>query len=195
VTFDRRQIVTMAAIGVVAVTVTTLFGGCSRRKAPDVAEAPINFLGDSRKPGDPLYSAAAAAYVAVVPESTYADAKAAWGAALDPATSDGIIALSEDCPHDGVALQYCSKTSVTGYVCPACKSWFTRLGDRAVGPAVRGMDRRKVSINDAGDLLIDPIGKIDGPSKTIARPNGWIDVSGCLTESVLPPNQRRRPTT
>jgi hypothetical protein len=198
-TFDRRHVLKSTAVGAALLVAagtgaTALLGGCSRRRATDVTEAPVNFLGANRQPGDPLYSTAASAYVAVVPADVFAEAKQRWGPDLDPAVADGIIALSEDCPHDSIPLQYCSIENFRGYVCPACKSLFTYLGDRATGVTTRGMDRRKVSIDESGELIINPIGKVDGPKGSIPRVNTWLDVNGCLANSVLPPNQRRRPT-
>jgi Rieske Fe-S protein len=196
--FTRRQFLIATGYGAAAVglaSVLGVLGGCTRKKAPDVAEAPIDFLGDRRQNGDPLYSTTSSAYVAVVPQAEIAATKKAWGEDLDPTIADGIIVLSEDCPHDTVALQFCGIDTFRGFICPACKSVFNPIGERVEGVAKRGMDRRKVSIDEAGELIIDPTSKVDGPTALTRHVFDWVDVNRCLEESVLPPNQRRRPVT
>lgn len=192
-TLGRRGfIVSALVIGGSAV----LFGGC--RRAPDIAEQPIDPFGSDRRDGDPLYSQAAAAYVAVIPAAVLDAAKRQWS---PNGIAGNLIALMEDCPFGDLPLRYCSSSQ--WYVCPGCGSTFNRIGECTGGPAERGMDRRPVSIDPDGQLVIDRLRRLDGPARAdglLLAPDETALAPGperdrCTTTAILPPNPARRAST
>ncbi len=161
----------------------------SCRRAPDIVEQPIDFIGADRRSGDPLYSQAAAAFVAVIPQEVLPEVTRRWSRTT---LAGNLIALYEDCPRgDGVALRYCSSMQL--YRCPVCESLFNRIGEQLFGPAPRGMDRRRVSIDADGQLVIDPTDTVKGPDSSEPlilgqRIEDPSTVSECRSSSILPPN-------
>lgn len=73
----------------------------------------------------------------------------------------GLIALYWKCPHLGCTVPEC--VSSQWFECPCHGSKYNRVGERRGGPAPRGMDRFKMSINGKGELLVDTGTIIPGP--------------------------------
>jgi len=73
----------------------------------------------------------------------------------------GVIALFWKCPHLGCTVPEC--VSSQWFECPCHGSQYNRVGEKRGGPAPRGMDRYKMSINSNGELLIDTGTIIPGP--------------------------------
>jgi hypothetical protein len=170
-----------------------VLSGC--RRVPDVVEQPIDFLGEQRRSGDPLYSQAAGAYVVVVPATVLDTVRDRWGRQI---VATNLMALIEKCPYGDLALRYCTGSQY--FACPGCNSIYNRIGECIRGPATRGMDRRPVSVDPDGQLVIDASRRITGVSVDEPRilelpvpvPSGEALCDGDL---VLPPNPRLRPST
>ncbi len=73
----------------------------------------------------------------------------------------GVIALFWKCPHLGCTVPEC--VSSQWFECPCHGSQYNRVGEKRGGPAPRGMDRFKMSINSNGELLVDTGTIIPGP--------------------------------
>lgn len=65
----------------------------------------------------------------------------------------GLMALWHRCTHLGCRVPEC--ISSQGFECPCHGSKFNLHGEYAAGPAPRNLDRFAVSIDDAGELVID----------------------------------------
>lgn len=189
---DRRRLLLSAlTIGGSAL----LAAGC--RRVPDIVEQPIDFVGAARRSGDPLYSQAAAAYVAAIPAQALPQARKRWSAVT---ITGNLIALVEDCPVGDLPVRYCSSLQL--FQCPGCSSLYNRIGERIDGPATRGLDRRPVSVDPSGQLVIDRRRRIDGPAAgealilpvdpTLEPLASSPEVQRCRQASILPPNPRRR---
>ena len=73
----------------------------------------------------------------------------------------GLVALYWKCPHLGCAVPEC--TTSQWFECPCHGSQYNRVGEKRGGPAPRGMDRFKVSVNDKNELLVHTGTIIPGP--------------------------------
>ena len=73
----------------------------------------------------------------------------------------GLVALFWKCPHLGCAVPECVTSQ--WFECPCHGSQYNRVGEKRGGPAPRGMDRFKVSVNDKNELLVDTGTIIPGP--------------------------------
>lgn len=73
----------------------------------------------------------------------------------------GLVALYWKCPHLGCTVPGC--VSSQWFECPCHGSQYNRVGEKRGGPAPRGMDRFKTSVNNKGELLIDTGTIIPGP--------------------------------
>jgi len=73
----------------------------------------------------------------------------------------GLVALYWKCPHLGCTVPGC--VSSQWFECPCHGSQYNRVGEKRGGPAPRGMDRFKTSINSRGELLVDTGTIIPGP--------------------------------
>lgn len=153
---SRRALLLGAAASVV-------LASCSGNATENAA--PIDFLGNRRRRGDPLYSVESSAFVAQFEADLLAAAKGPYSAALLDTCRLGVIALSDKCTKDGARVGYCPDAQ--GYLCSACGSLYDRVGDQLDGPAPRGLDHLHVEQDRNGDLIIDRRTKINGsPSGT-----------------------------
>lgn len=85
----------------------------------------------------------------------------------------GLMALWQRCPHLGCRVPEC--LSSQGFECPCHGSKYNGHGEYDSGPAPRNMDRFAVSIDSAGDLIIDTgtvVQTARSKNKTIPYPQG-----------------------
>ena len=85
----------------------------------------------------------------------------------------GLTALWQRCVHLGCRVPSCDSSQ--GFECPCHGSKYNRHGEYEAGPAPRNLDRFGVSVNPAGELIIDT-GEIVETSrsknKTVSYPQG-----------------------
>lgn len=85
----------------------------------------------------------------------------------------GLMALWQRCVHLGCRVPACLPSQ--GFECPCHGSKYNAHGEYSQGPAPRNMDRFGVSVNDAGEFIIDT-GNVVQTSRskqfTIAYPQG-----------------------
>ncbi|MFK7919229.1 MAG: ubiquinol-cytochrome c reductase iron-sulfur subunit [Ilumatobacter sp.] len=74
----------------------------------------------------------------------------------------GIVVLSQKCPHLGCRIPECSTSQ--WFECQCHGSQYNRVGEKKGGPAPRGMDRHPASISPGGDVVIDTGTVVPGPS-------------------------------
>ncbi|MDK1038312.1 MAG: Rieske 2Fe-2S domain-containing protein [Actinomycetota bacterium] len=85
----------------------------------------------------------------------------------------GLMALWQRCVHLGCRVPEC--LSSQGFECPCHGSRYNGHGEYDSGPAPRNMDRFAVSIDSAGDLIIDTgtvVQTARSKNKTIPYPQG-----------------------
>jgi cytochrome b6-f complex iron-sulfur subunit len=66
---------------------------------------------------------------------------------------DGLVVLSQKCPHLGCRIPECSTSQ--WFECQCHGSQYNRVGEKKAGPAPRGMDHHPASLSAAGDVIID----------------------------------------
>lgn len=89
------------------------------------------------------------------PEGQYAD--------ITDGQSARVLALYQTCVHLGCTVPYCETSQ--WWECPCHGSQYNRWGEWRDGPAPRGLDRFRVSVDDGGTLLLDTSEIITGPSR------------------------------
>lgn len=77
------------------------------------------------------------------------------------AMRQGIVVLSQKCPHLGCRVPEC-KTS-QWFECQCHGSQYNRVGEKKGGPAPRGMDRFPATISPTEDVTIDTGTTVTGP--------------------------------
>lgn len=125
------------------------------------------FLPDGRV--QPLFVPAAQAYV--MPWT----ADGTEGTSFEglPVIVEGVMALWQRCVHLGCRVPEC--TSSQGFECPCHGSKYNYHGEYEDGPAPRNLDRFVVSVDDAGNLIIDTgqiIQTARATTKTAEYPQG-----------------------
>ena len=153
--------------------------GC--RTPPPRQSTVTNFLGADHGPGDPLWAAEAAAFVARFPAVRMPAANAAYTPDQLAGTELGVVVLSAACPFDHTTVGFCGGQ----YRCPVCGSTFDGVGERLAGPAQRGLDRFAFSKTKRGELLIDVDRRIAGPNVGVRTADGSPDPT--CTPLRLPP--------
>jgi cytochrome b6-f complex iron-sulfur subunit len=61
--------------------------------------------------------------------------------------------LSQRCPHQGCLVPWCPSSQ--WFECPCHGSKFDRVGECRQGPATRGMYHYQVTIDAAGQVVVD----------------------------------------
>jgi cytochrome b6-f complex iron-sulfur subunit len=85
--------------------------------------------------------------------------------------ADGIMPLYQKCVHLGCRVPFCGSSK--WFECPCHGSKYNGAGEYQLGPAPRGMDRFKITIDGGGNVLVDTSEVIDGPPRgtdTISEP-------------------------
>lgn len=100
----------------------------------------------------PHYIPEARAYVSAFPRNLAGAARADYPPETVPLLASGIVVLYQRCTHLGCRVPFC--TSSQWFECPCHDAKFDRVGEARAGPAPRGMDLMKASIQ-GGRLVID----------------------------------------
>jgi cytochrome b6-f complex iron-sulfur subunit len=85
--------------------------------------------------------------------------------ALLGVAADGIMPLYQKCVHLGCRVPFCGQSK--WFECPCHGSKYNGAGEYQLGPAPRGMDRFKLTIDGAGNVLVDTSTVISGPPRGI----------------------------
>ena len=83
--------------------------------------------------------------------------------ATEGVTTQGIMALYQRCVHLGCRVPFC--TSSKWFECPCHGSKYNEAGEYQLGPAPRGMDRFKITVDGSGNVMVDTSGVILGPPR------------------------------
>ena len=131
------------------------FGGMVGVGKLDVIKAGI-------KQGDGFfYAAEARSWITEYPSDALPLAEKVYAPVLLTTMEQGIVVLSQKCPHLGCRVPEC-KTS-QWFECQCHGSQYNRVGEKKAGPAPRGMDRFPATIASNGDVTINTGAAIAGP--------------------------------
>lgn len=83
---------------------------------------------------------------------------------------EGLMALYQRCVHLGCRVPFCGSSQ--WFECPCHGSKYSGVGEYKLGPAPRGMDRFKLSV-EGGQLIIDT-----APTSTVLGPPRGADTTG-----------------
>jgi cytochrome b6-f complex iron-sulfur subunit len=83
--------------------------------------------------------------------------------ALTGVTLDGIMPLYQRCVHLGCRVPFCGSSK--WFECPCHGSKYNGAGEYQLGPAPRGMDRFKITVQSNGTVFVDTSTVILGPPR------------------------------
>jgi cytochrome b6-f complex iron-sulfur subunit len=108
--------------------------------------------------GLPVYNGTGRFYVVPYAAVTGDDIYAANGL-----TVDGIMPLYQRCVHLGCRVPFCGSSK--WFECPCHGSKYNQAGEYKLGPAPRGMDRFKITVEGDGTVLVDTAVVVLGPPR------------------------------
>ena len=161
----NRGIVTGMLLGIsgfggamLAMLWPSLSGGFGGKVRVDKADTILGQIAQTR---EPFYYAAGRFYLNPYPKDSVPAAKkvTAYGAVVE-GYDDGFVALYQKCVHLGCRVPWC-KTS-QWFECPCHGSQYNRVGEKKGGPAPRGLDRFRVTV-EGGLVVVDTSLIIPGP--------------------------------
>jgi cytochrome b6-f complex iron-sulfur subunit len=82
---------------------------------------------------------------------------------LTGVAADGIMSLYQRCVHLGCRVPFCASSK--WFECPCHGSKYNGAGEYELGPAPRGMDRFKVTVDAGGNVLVDTAAPVLGPPR------------------------------
>jgi cytochrome b6-f complex iron-sulfur subunit len=107
-----------------------------------------------------LYIPEARAWITAYPAESLPLAEAAYPEAVLTGMRQGIVVLSQKCPHLGCRVPECSTSQ--WFECQCHGSQYNRAGEKKAGPAPRGMDHYPASIAASGEVTVDTGSVIPG---------------------------------
>jgi cytochrome b6-f complex iron-sulfur subunit len=168
--FFRRSLLSSLAV------VTTAFGGATlaflwpNLKGGFGSVIDAGSLDDIKSQiqagGQPVYNGTGRFYI--VPWAGRATSDADY--ATEQVTAEGIMPLYQRCVHLGCRVPFCASSK--WFECPCHGSKYNQAGEYQLGPAPRGMDRFKVTV-EGGSVMVDTSQVILGPPRgtdTIGEP-------------------------
>ncbi|WP_395156275.1 ubiquinol-cytochrome c reductase iron-sulfur subunit [Ilumatobacter sp.] len=109
-----------------------------------------------------FYVPEAKSWITAYPVEGLPAARSIYADSLLPAMEQGIVVLSQKCPHLGCRVPEC-KTS-QWFECQCHGSQYNRVGEKKGGPAPRGMDRHPADVSASGNVTINTGVKVAGPA-------------------------------
>ena len=109
-----------------------------------------------------FYAPEARSWITEYPAEALPVAKTVYPDNLLSAMEQGIVVLSQKCPHLGCRVPECPTSQ--WFECQCHGSQYNRVGEKKAGPAPRGMDRHPTTISPSGEVTIDTGTVVPGPS-------------------------------
>ena len=136
----------------------SLSGGFGAKIRVGTSEEVLSEIAQSK---EPFYYAAGRFYINPYPKEAVGAAKGitAYGAVVEGYEA-GLVALYQKCVHLGCRVPWC-KTS-QWFECPCHGSQYNRVGEKKGGPAPRGLDRFRLTV-EGGNVTVDTSTIIPGP--------------------------------
>jgi cytochrome b6-f complex iron-sulfur subunit len=100
-----------------------------------------------------FYAAEARSWITEYPAEALPLARTAYPDSVLSSMEQGIVVLSQKCPHLGCRVPECATSQ--WFECQCHGSQYNRVGEKKGGPAPRGMDHHPATISPAGDVTID----------------------------------------
>jgi cytochrome b6-f complex iron-sulfur subunit len=95
------------------------------------------------------------------------------GSGKDPSTgtdyvalgvlAQGLMPLYQRCVHLGCRVPFCQQSQ--WFECPCHGSKYNKAGEYELGPAPHGMDRFPITIDSAGNVMVDTSNQVFGPPR------------------------------
>jgi cytochrome b6-f complex iron-sulfur subunit len=159
VTLMSVGLVTFAASAFVAFLWPTGTGGFGGQ----VNVGKLGNIKDGIKQGNGFfYAAEARSWITEYPAEAVPAAELVYPESLLVAMRQGIVVLSQKCPHLGCRVPEC--TTSQWFECQCHGSQYNRAGEKKAGPAPRGMDRFAATIAPNGDVVVDTGSAVTGPA-------------------------------
>jgi cytochrome b6-f complex iron-sulfur subunit len=100
-----------------------------------------------------FYAAEARSWITEYPAEALPLAQTAYPDSVLSVMNEGIVILSQKCPHLGCRVPECATSQ--WFECQCHGSQYNRVGEKKAGPAPRGMDHHPATISAGGDVTID----------------------------------------
>ncbi len=109
-----------------------------------------------------FYAPEARSWITEYPSEALPLAETIYPDNLLTAMEQGIVVLSQKCPHLGCRVPECATSQ--WFECQCHGSQYNRVGEKKAGPAPRGMDRHPATISASGEVTIDTGTVVPGPA-------------------------------
>ncbi len=109
-----------------------------------------------------FYVPEARSWITAYPEESLPAAELVYPENLLVTMREGIVVLSQKCPHLGCRVPECPTSQ--WFECQCHGSQYNRAGEKKAGPAPRGMDRFPATIAANDDVTIDTGNVVTGPA-------------------------------
>jgi cytochrome b6-f complex iron-sulfur subunit len=109
-----------------------------------------------------FYAAEARSWITEYPAEALPLAETVYPESLLATMREGLVILSQKCPHLGCRVPECATSQ--WFECQCHGSQYNRVGEKKAGPAPRGMDRHPATVAANGDVTIDTGTTIPGPA-------------------------------
>lgn len=109
-----------------------------------------------------FYAPEARSWITEYPADALPLARSVYEDRLLSTMEQGIVVLSQKCPHLGCRVPECDTSQ--WFECQCHGSQYNRVGEKKAGPAPRGMDRHPATISSSGDVVIDTSTVVPGPA-------------------------------
>jgi cytochrome b6-f complex iron-sulfur subunit len=109
-----------------------------------------------------FYAAEARSWITEYPAEALPLAQTVYPENVLSTMREGIVVLSQKCPHLGCRVPECATSQ--WFECQCHGSQYNRVGEKKAGPAPRGMDHHPATIAANGDVTVDTGTVIPGAS-------------------------------
>ena len=100
-----------------------------------------------------FYAAEARSWITEYPAEALPLAQTVYPPSILSTLEQGIVVLSQKCPHLGCRVPECATSQ--WFECQCHGSQYNRVGEKKAGPAPRGMDHHPATISANGDVTVD----------------------------------------
>jgi cytochrome b6-f complex iron-sulfur subunit len=109
-----------------------------------------------------FYVPEARSWITEYPKEALPAARTTYPENVLPAMEEGIVVLSQKCPHLGCRIPECSTSQ--WFECQCHGSQYNRVGEKKAGPAPRGMDHHPATVTGSGDVIVNTATLVTGAS-------------------------------
>ncbi|MEW6155477.1 MAG: Rieske 2Fe-2S domain-containing protein [Actinomycetota bacterium] len=167
---SRRQVLNRGIVGAMLLSITSFSGAMIAFLWPTLSGGfgdrirvarKDEVLGQIAQTREPYYYAAGRFYLNPYPLEAVPEAEkvTAYGALME-GFEEGLVAIYQKCVHLGCRVPWCRTSQ--WFECPCHGSQYNRVGEKKGGPAPRGLDHFRVSV-DRGVVVVDTGMVIPGP--------------------------------